>query len=51
MSEKQVYYFAQSHAFKCGFQDCRNRKVYGREFSERMSTEWQRGWKFAELNA
>lgn len=51
MSDKQAYYFAQSNAFRAGFQDYRDRKACGYQFSERMSAEWQRGWRWAEANA
>lgn len=50
MSDKQRYYWAQSPSFKAGFRDYLDRKVYGRQFDSGMSSEWQRGWKWAELN-
>ena len=50
MNHKQAYYFALSSAFRAGFHDYRDRKSCGYQFSARMSTEWQRGWKWAELN-
>ncbi len=50
MNDKMKYYWAQSPSFKTGFSDYLDRKVYGRQFDARMNADWQRGWKWAELN-
>ncbi|MBH3456701.1 hypothetical protein I5Q41_18640 [Pseudomonas monteilii] len=46
MNERQAYLLEQSHAFQVGFQDQRA----GLPLDASMSAEWQRGWKWANLN-
>ncbi|UBM23336.1 hypothetical protein K8374_13075 [Pseudomonas sp. p1(2021b)] len=46
MNERQAYLLEQSNSFQVGFRDQRA----GLPLDERMSAEWQRGWKWANLN-
>ena len=45
MSKLQAWFCEQSHAFQSGFNDFR----FGEQFASDRSAEWQRGWKWANL--